>query len=49
MSKEQFIDYLVENFDELTTSDLQGIIEGRCMQTGEDEEEILQDIYKTVG
>ncbi|WP_306010077.1 hypothetical protein [Bacillus sp. MMSF_3328] len=49
MSKEQFIDYLLENFDELTTSDLQGVIEARCIQTGEYEEEILQAVYKRVG
>ncbi|EAR66241.1 hypothetical protein B14911_10917 [Bacillus sp. NRRL B-14911] len=49
MNKEQIIDYLLENFDELTTSDLQGVIEARCIQTGEDEEVILQAVYKRVG
>lgn len=49
MCKEQFIDYLVENFDELTTSDLQGIIVARCKQTGEEDDENLHEIYKRVG
>lgn len=48
MTRLEFIKDMVENFDELTTSDLQGIIEARCMQTGENEDELLNEIYKEV-
>lgn len=49
MSREEFIKDLVENYDEIDTSDLQGIVMARCMRTGEDEDEILEEIYKIVG
>lgn len=45
---EDFIQGLVDDFDNLTTSDLQGTVEARCMQTHEDENEILDEIYKRV-
>lgn len=45
---EEFIQDLVDNFDDIDTSDLQGIVEARCMQTGEDENEILDEIYKRI-
>lgn len=45
---EDFIQDLVDNFDNITTSDLQGIVDARCMQTHEDENEILDEIYKRV-
>ena len=45
---EDFIQGLVDDFDNITTSDLQGIVEARCMQTHEDENEILDEIYKRV-
>lgn len=49
MSREEFIKDLVKNYDEIDTSDLQGIVMARCMRTGEDEDEILEEIYKRVG
>lgn len=48
ISKEEFINDLVNDFDNIDTSDLQGIVSVRCMQTGEDEEEILNAIYEKV-
>lgn len=45
---EDFIQDLVDNFDNMTTGDLQGVVEARCMQTHEDENEILDEIYKRV-
>ena len=45
---EDFIQGLVDDFDNITTSDLQGIVDARCMQTHEDENEILDEIYKRV-
>lgn len=48
ISKEEFINDLVNDFDNIDTSDLQGIVSARCMQTGEDEEEILNAIYEKV-
>lgn len=45
---EDFIQRLVDDFDNITTSDLQGIVEARCMQTGEDEDKILDEIYNRV-
>lgn len=45
---EDFIQDLVDNFDNITTGDLQGVVEARCMQTGEDENEILDEIYNRV-
>ena len=47
MSLEEFINDLVENYDEVG-ADLQGIVEARCMRTGEDEEEILRTIYSRI-
>lgn len=49
MTREDFIKDLVENYDEIDTSDLQGIVMARCMRTGEDEDEILDEIYRRVG
>lgn len=45
---EDFIQDLVDNFDNMTTGDLQGVVDARCMQTHEDENEILDEIYKRV-
>lgn len=45
---EDFIQGLVDDFDNITTSDLQGIVDARCMQTHEDENQILDEIYKRV-
>ena len=47
MSKVEFIEDMVKNYDELG-ADLQGIVEARCMRTGEDEEEILRSIYSRI-
>ena len=47
-SLEKFIENLVKDFNELTTNDLQGIVMARCIQTGENEDEILEKIYKKV-
>ena len=46
---DEFIKDLVNNFDKLTTSDLQGVIQARCVKTKEDENAILNEIYKRVG
>ena len=48
MTREEFIEDMVINFDELTSSDLQGIVEARCIQTGEDADELLNEIYQIV-
>ena len=48
MTREEFIKDMVKNFDEFTTSDLQGVVEARCMRTGEDEDELLNEIYNEV-
>lgn len=48
MSREEFIQDLVKNYDDFTTSDLQGIIEARCITTGENADEILEEIYKNI-
>lgn len=48
MSKEEFIKDLVKYYDEIDTGDLQAIVMFRCMHTGEDEDEILDEIYKRV-
>lgn len=42
VSLKDFIDDLKQNINNITRSDLQGIIEARCMKTGENEEEILK-------
>lgn len=47
MSLEEFINDLVENYDEVG-ADLQGIVEARCMQTNENEDEILREIYSRI-
>jgi len=47
-TKEEFIQDIVEHYDEFTTSDLQGYIGARCMTTGEDEEDFLTEVYKRV-
>ena len=47
MSKVEFIEDMVKNYEEVAV-DLQGIVEARCMRTGEDEEEILRTIYSRV-
>lgn len=39
---DKFISELKLNLDNITRSDLQGIIEARCITTGEDEEQILK-------
>lgn len=44
VSTEDFIADLKANKDNMTRGDLQGAVEARCMQTGEDEEELLKKI-----
>ena len=44
----EFIEDLVNDFDEITTSDLQGVVQARCMRTKEDENAILNEIYNKV-
>ena len=48
MTKQEFIKDLVENYEDFTTSDLQGVVEARCIITGENEDEILEEVYKNV-
>ena len=47
-SLEKFIEDLKKNMNFMTRSDLQGCVEAYCIQTGEDEEKILNllDKYK---
>lgn len=45
---DEFIEDLVNDFDEITTSDLQGVVQARCMRTKEDENSILNEIYNKV-
>ena len=47
-TREEFINEMVENSNKITTSDLQGIIEARCMKTGKCEEELLKEIYSRI-
>lgn len=47
-TREDFIKEMVELYDEISTSDLQGIVEARCIQTGENEDDILNEIYEIV-
>ena len=47
MTREEFIEEMIINFDELTSSDLQGIVEARCIKTGENADELLNEIYQT--
>lgn len=44
----EFIEDLVDGFDEITTSDLQGVVQARCMRTKENENAILNEIYNKV-
>ena len=44
----EFIEDLVNDFDEITTSDLQGVVQARCMRTKENENAILNEIYNKV-
>lgn len=41
---EKFIKDLKQNINDITRSDLQGIVIARCKKTGEDEEKLLQKI-----
>ena len=41
---EKFIKDLKQNINDITRSDLQGIVIARCKNTGEDEEKLLQKI-----
>lgn len=45
---DEFIEDLVNDFDEITTSDLQGVVQARCIRTKEDGNEILNEIYNKV-
>lgn len=45
---DEFIEDLVKDFDEITTSDLQGVVQARCIRTKEDENTILNEIYNKV-
>ena len=42
----EFIEDLKQNINDITRSDLQGIVMARCKETGEDEEKLLQEIDK---
>lgn len=44
----EFIEDLVNDFDEMTTGDLQGVVQARCKKTGEDENLILNEINNKV-
>ena len=44
----EFIEDLVNDFDEITTSDLQGVVQARCMRTKENQNAILNEIYNKV-
>ena len=48
MTRTEFIEDLIKNYDDFTTGDLQGIVEARCMTTGENADEILEEIYKNI-
>lgn len=43
-SVESFVDRMVEDYDEFTRGDLQGVVEAYAMQTGRDDEELLREI-----
>lgn len=45
---EEFLKDLVDNFDDMTISDLQGVVEARCIETKENENAILNDIYNKI-
>lgn len=47
-SRKDFVKEMVESYNELTTSDLQGIVMARCMQTDENEDDLLDEIYERV-
>lgn len=47
-SLETFIKDLVKHHEEFTTSDLQGVVQARCMKTKEDENVILNEINKRI-
>lgn len=48
LALDEFIEDLVNEFDEITTSDLQGVVQARCMRTKEEENAILNEIYNKI-
>lgn len=48
LSKEEFIKDIIKNYENFTTSDLQGVVQARCKKTGEDEKLILNEINNKV-
>lgn len=48
LSLEEFIEDLVLNYETLSYSDLQGVVQARCMITKEDENSILNEINSKV-
>lgn len=49
LETKNFIDELVNSFENLTRGDLQGIVQARCIKTGENEDEILKQIDIKIG
>lgn len=45
---EEFIQDIVNNFDDFTSGDLQAVVEARTIKTGENDDDILKDIYTRV-
>lgn len=43
-SVESFVKDMVDNYNEFTRGDLQGVVEAYAMQTGKDDEELLREI-----
>ena len=48
MTRKEFIADLSENFTEIDFTDIQGIIEARCMQTGEDYDDLYSELMQAV-
>lgn len=48
LNKKEFIKDIIENYENFTTSDLQGVVQARCKKTGEDENSILNEINNKV-
>lgn len=44
-SYEEFIKDIVNNFNDFTNGDLQAVVEARTIKTGENDDDILNDIY----
>lgn len=48
MDTNKFIEDMIENYNDMTTSDLQACVQARCMETGEDENILLEKIYENI-